>query len=151
MLVADQFFDQTRHFGAGLALHLEHRIGVGGNEPRDENRQRRQRHNDQRNAPVDEQHDSQRAQNRQHAGEQLGKAHQQTVAELLHVGGNAADSIAGAVGIHIFERQNLQLLKRTDTHITHDLKGNAVIDDIHQPLGQRCAGNRGSHRYRNFA
>ena len=38
MLVADQFFDQTRHFGAGLALHLEHRIGVGGNEPRDENR-----------------------------------------------------------------------------------------------------------------
>ena len=151
MLVADQFFDQTRHFGAGLALHLEHRIGVGGNEPRDENRQRRQRHNDQRNAPVDEQHDSQRAQNRQHAGEQLGKAHQQTVAELLHVGGNAADSIAGAVGIHIFERQNLQLAKRTDTHITHDLKGNAVIDDIHQPLGQRCAGNRGSHRYRNFA
>ena len=59
--------------------------------------------------------------------------------------------IAGAVGIHIFERQNLQLAKRTDTHITHDLKGNAVIDDIHQPLGQRCAGNRGSHRYRNFA
>ena len=59
--------------------------------------------------------------------------------------------IAGAVGIHIFERQNFQLLKRTNTHITHDLKGNAVIDDIHQPLGQRCAGNRGSHRYRNFA
>ena len=104
MLIANQLFHQAGHLGAGLALHLEHRIGMGGNEPRHKDGQWRQRHDHQRNAPVNENHHAQRAKNRQHAGKQLGKTHQQTVAELLYIGGDAADSVAGAVGVHIFQR-----------------------------------------------
>ena len=44
---------------------------------------------------------SEEVRNGQNAGEQLGKAHQQAVTELLHIGVDAADGVAGLVGIHI--------------------------------------------------
>ena len=145
MFISDQFFHQAGQLSASLALHLEHRVGVRRNKTRYKNGQRRQRHHDQCNAPVDEQHHAQRAANRQHAGKQLGKAQQQTIAELLHIGGDAADGIAGAVGIHIFQRQLFQLFKRAHAHIAHHVEGNAVVDHIHQPLGNRRAGDRARH------
>ena len=49
------------------------------------------------------------------------------------------------MGVHIFQRQDLKLFKYAHTHIPHDLKGDAVVDNIHQPLGERRAGDRGRH------
>ena len=49
------------------------------------------------------------------------------------------------MGVHIFQWQDLKLLKHAHPHIPHDLKGDAVVDNIHQPLGERRAGDRGSH------
>ena len=145
MLVADQLLHKAGHLGAGLALHPEHRIGVCRNKARHKNGERCQRYDHQRDAPVYIEHDPQGTQNGQHAGKQLGKSHQQAVTELLHIGRDAADRIAGTVGVHIFQWQNLKLLKHAHPHIPHDLKGDSVVDNIHQPLGERRAGNRGSH------
>ena len=101
MLVADQLVHQTGQLGAGLALYAEHIIGMLRNELCHKDGKRGENHNDQGNAPVNGKHKAQSAHNGQNAGEQLGKAHQQAVTELLHIGVDAADGVAGLVGIHI--------------------------------------------------
>ena len=145
MLVADQLIHQACQLGAGLALHLKHRVGVGRNKARHKNRQRRQRHDHQRDAPFNEQHHAQRTADGQDAGKQLGESQQQAVAELLHVGGDAANGIAGAVGVHIFQGQLFQLLKGAHTHIAHNVEGNTVVDHVHQPLRDSRAGYCARH------
>ena len=141
VLVAHQLLHQRGHLGAGLALHLEHRVGALGDEPRHKNGQRRQDHHHQRDAPVDGQHKDQGAQYGQHAGEQLGKAHQQTVRKLLHVGGDAADGVAGAVAVNVGQRQHLHVVKGLHPDVPHHLVGDAVVAQAHGPLGQGGHGD----------
>ena len=63
LLVADQFLHKPGHLGAGFALQLEHRVGVRGNVACHKDGKRRQRHDHQRNAPVDPKHHTQGAGN----------------------------------------------------------------------------------------
>ena len=55
---------------------------------------------------IDRQHENQRAENGDHAGEQLGKAHQQAVGELIDIRNDAADHIAVGVAVDVFQRQH---------------------------------------------
>ena len=139
LLITDHFINQRRLLPPHLGLHPKHVVGPAGNEPGDKQGQRRQHHNRQGDLPADGQHKQQCAQNGYNTGEQLGKAHQQTVRKLIHVRNNPADDAAGGMGVQIAQGQDLQLAKGLLPHIPDDVIGNPVVEHIHQPLGKSGA------------
>ena len=99
LLIADHLVHMRRLLAARLRLKLEHTVRLSGNELCREQRKRRQHHNHQRNLPVDADHKRKCAKNRNHAGEQLRKAHQKAVGKLIHVGNHAADQLTARMRI----------------------------------------------------
>ena len=55
--IADGFIDEARLLATGDGLQPEHGIGSGGDEVRNQQRQGRDAHHHQRNAPMDTQHE----------------------------------------------------------------------------------------------
>ena len=145
LFVADHFVHQRGLLGTRLGLLFEHREGAPRDEVRHEQRKRRQQHHNKCDAHIDRQHENQRAQNRDHAREQLGKAHQQAVGKLIDIRNDAADHLAVGVAVDVFQRQHLNLAESLIAHIADDLIGDLVVDDVHQPLRQRCDGHHNHH------
>lgn len=80
------------------------------------------------------QHEQQGAKNGQDAGEQLSKAHQQTVRKGVHIRHHAADDIAGGVAVQIGQRQGLDFTQRLVAQVTADREGDAVVAHAQKPL-----------------
>ena len=122
----------------GFRLQPKHPVGFSGNKPGNKQRKRGQDHHDERNFPIDRKHKRQRTQYGYNSGEKLGKAHQQSVCKLIDICNDTADDFAAGVSIQIAQRQNLNFSERLVAHIADHVKGDAVVDGIHQPLQQRC-------------
>ena len=145
LLVPQHLVDQGRHLAPGLRLVLEHDIGPSGNEAGHHQRNRRQAHHHRGDQRIDIEHKAQGSQNGHHAGKQLGKSHKQAVGKLVDVGNDPADHVAGGMGVHIPQRQLLQMLKRPGADVLNHPVGNLVVDMVHQPLGRSSGGDHNPH------
>ena len=143
--VTDGFVDQTGLLAPGNGLELEHGIRPGGNEIRHQQRQRRNADHHQGNAPVNADHENKRSQNGHHAGKQLGKAHEQSVGEGVHVSRHPADHVALGLLIEIGKGQHLNMPEGFVPDVPGDAVGHVVVDLIHEPLRQRRHGGANRH------
>ena len=103
LLLADGLVNQCGLFAARGGLQAEHGVGSLGDEVGNQQRQRRNQHDQQRDRRVQRQHEAQRAQNRHDARKQLGEAHQQAVSEGIHVGDHAAHCVARRMRVEVRE------------------------------------------------
>ena len=144
-LAGEHLIDEGGLLAAGFGLQGEHVIGALGDETGHHQRKGRDHHHGGGDHPVDGIHEAQCAKNGQNAAEQLGKAHQKAVGELIHIGDHPADHIAGGVGIQIGQGQMLHVLESIPADIPHGGVGQPVIAQAHQPLGQRREADHQSH------
>ena len=138
LLLADDLVDERGLLAARLRLQAEHGIGAAGDEVGHQQRHRRDQHHHQRDARAERQHEYERAQNRDQAGEQLRKAHEQAVGERVRVGDHPADRVAGGMRVQIRQRQRLNVRKRIAADVLHGQEGDPVVDDVHDPLRGGC-------------
>ena len=142
LLAFDHLVDQRGLFAAHGALALEVAVAALCQKARHHKAQRGDAHHHQRDRHVLPQHEQQGAKNGQDAGEQLGKAHQQTVRKGVHICHHAADDIAGGVAVQIGQRQGLNFAQRLVAQVTADREGDAVVAHAQKPL---CKGGHGSY------
>ena len=136
LLPLDHLVDQGGLLAAHGALALEILVAALGKEACHHQAQRGDADHHQRDGHILTEHEQQGAKDGQHAAEQLGKAHEQTVRKGVHIGDHAADDIAGGVAVQIRERQGLDLTERGVAQVPADREGDAVVADTQQPLGQ---------------
>ena len=79
-------------------------------------------------------HEKQRTQDRHHAGEQLGKAHEQAISKGVHIRNDPADNIPLGMGIQIAQGQLLDMHKGLVADVPGDAEGHPVIQLTHEPL-----------------
>ena len=122
---------------------------AAGDQVGNQQRNRRDQHDDQRDGGTQREHENQRAGDGHHAGKQLGEAHEQTIRKGIDVGNHAADDIAGGMRIEILERQLLDAGERIAADIAHGGIGDAVIEFALQPLRRggddHAYGDDGKH------
>ena len=83
---------------------------------------------------MNRQHEQQRAENRQDAGEQLCKAHEQTVRELIDVGDHAADRNAGRLPVEVGEGKLLDAADCPVPDVLDNLICDFIVRHTHDPL-----------------
>ena len=105
-----------------------------GDEGGHHHAQRRDQHDHGGDGAVEHQHEDECAQNGQHAGEQLGEAHEQAVGELIHIRHHAAEQVAGGVLIQLGQGHSLELLHGVPAQVAGDAEGHVVIAHAQQPL-----------------
>ena len=69
-------------------------------------------------------------------GKQLGKAQQQAVGQLIHVGDYPLHQVAGAVAVQVRQGQLLDLPDGFAADVPHRPVGQLVIDQVHGPGGK---------------
>ena len=129
-----------------LGLEPEHIVGVLGDKRRHHQGNRGDHHHHGGDAHVDAEHKAQGAHNGDHPGKQLGKAHEQAVGKLVHIGDHPADHLPGRVGVHIVQGQHLQLAEGGAADIPHHPVGDPVVEQVHDPL----AYSRHCHHHAHF-
>ena len=75
LLIGDDLVDQRGLLRLGRALFDEHRVRMLGDKLRHKERQRREHHDEERDAPIEHDHERKRAEDRDDAGEKLREAH----------------------------------------------------------------------------
>ena len=83
---------------------------------------------------MDGEHETQRSEDGNHAGEKLRKAHDEAVGELIDIGNDLAYHLAVWVRVHILERELFQFFKGRRSNILHHMVHNPVVADVHHPL-----------------
>ena len=136
LLVADHFIDQSGLLASRFGLGLEHAEGPFCDKRGHKQGNRCYHQHDNRDADVDRKHEADRSQNRNHTGKELRKAHQQTVRKLIDVRDDTTDDLTVGMSVNVFEGQNLYLFKRLVSNIPHDLIGQFIVADVHNPLCQ---------------
>ena len=99
LVIRDHLVDKRGLLASYLGLELEHRIGLLCDKRRNEERERCHEYNDERDHGADDKHKHQRAENCHNSAKELGKAHQETVRELIRVGYQSADDVTRAVRV----------------------------------------------------
>ena len=127
LLISDHLVDDAGLLTTGGGLLLEHGVGLAGDKARNEQRHRRDDHNDERDNRIHPQHEQQRADNGEHAREELREAHEQAVSKLVDIRDHAADDLAVAVRIDIAQGKDLQPRKGIAADIAHGAVGDAVV------------------------
>ena len=90
-------------------------------------------------------HEHQGAQDGHDAGKQLGKAHEQTICEGVHIRNHPADKIALGVLVNIGNRQHLDVPEGFIADIPGHLEGHPVAQLTHHPLTQAADGGTENH------
>ena len=132
----DLFVDHGRLFAADTVLGLEILEGMTGNKAGHKQAEGGQDDHHQGDQPVDGKHERQRADDGEHPGKQLGKAHQQAVAECIHVRDHPADQVAGGMAVQIFQGQPLDFFDGRVAQLSGDAEHDPVVAQAHQPLHQ---------------
>ncbi len=148
LLPLDHLVDQRSLLAAHLALALEVAVAALCKKAGDYKAQRGDADHHQRDGNILPEHEQQGAKDGQKAGEQLGKAHQQTIGKGVHVCDHPAHDITGGVAVQIGQRQRLDLAQRFVAQIMTDREGDAVVADAQQPLCDRCR-KRSEHDLHN--
>ena len=143
LLVSNHLFHKAGLLPTHLGLQPEHIIRALGDESRHQQGHRRDDHHHRSDDHIDAEHEDQRAQDGDNPGEQLGKAHEQAVGELVHIGNDPADHLPGGTGVDVFQGQDLELAEGLVADVPHHPVGDAVVDQVHHPLGQ--GGNAHHH------
>ena len=144
LLPVDHLVEEGRLLAARLRLLAEHIISARGDEFCRKEGQRRQHDDDERDLPVQIEHDAECAEDREHTRKQLCEAHEQAVGKLVDIGDHAADDVAGGMAVEVGKRQLLQVGERLGAGIARDAEDDAVIDHIHHPL--RRGAQQREHR-----
>ena len=147
LLVADHFLYQRRLFPSRLRLCPKHHKCLPGDKSRHQEGKRCDQYYHARDAHIDTEHKAQRAEDRDNTCKELRKSHQQAVRKLVHVRDHPAHHFPVGVFVNIFQRQDLDALKRLVPDILHDTVSHLVVTDIHDPLG-RC---RDSDHHRHLS
>ena len=144
LFVSDDFIDIRGLLSSDLSLRGEEIVRTACNEARYKKGERRDQDDDESDLPVDHEHKGKRSKDGDHAREQLRKAHQQTVGELVGIRDDAADDIAVRIRVAIGNGELLQFAESGAAKIAHDTEGDLVIDYALNPLDQRGenSGNR---------
>ena len=149
LLALDHLVDQRGLLAADGALALEVAVAALCQKARHHKAQRGDAHHHQRDGHILPQHEQQGAKDGQNAGEQLGKAHQQSVRKGVHICHHAADDIAGGVAVQIGQRQGLDLAQRLVAQVAADRKGDAVVAHAQKPLRKGGYGCHHQNAHRN--
>ena len=142
-LVADVLLDIGGDVSLQELLFGEALVSQLADERREEERQRGEHEHDDRDAPVDREHENQRADDGDDAGEQLQTNLRQTVADRVDVVDDAADQVAVRVGVDIGKRYGVELAEHVASQVAHDAEADDVDEIIHQPLTGGNADDRG--------
>ena len=147
-MTADQLVHKGGLLGADTGLLGKQHAGAPRHKGRNKQRQRRYQHNPRRHKRIDGQHEHQRSEYGQDAGEQLGKPDEQSVRDLIRIGYDTADNIPHRTAVEIGQRKPLQMDKGILPQAAHHTERNMVVDDVHQPLAHRRHQNddTGSHQ-----
>ncbi len=141
---AQGFVDESRLLPPDGSLVLEQPIGPAGNEPGHQEADRSQHHDHERNFHMGGKHKVQGEHNGHQAGKQLGKAQEQPVADLVHIGNDPLDQISGAVAVQEGQGQLLNLPDGPAPDIPYRIEGQLVVDQVHGPGSQ--AGQDDQHQ-----
>ena len=141
LLSLDHLVDEGGLLAPHRALAVEVAVGVVGDEARHHQAERGDEDHHQRDEHVLPEHEQQGAHNGQHAGEQLGEAHQQPVREGVHVGHHPADDVPGGVAVQVGKGQGLDLVDGVVAQVPRDREGDLVVAHAEHPLGQRGQGH----------
>ena len=135
--IADRLVDERRLFGAHFRLALEGLVSARGDEPRREERERRDEHDDKRNFPTQDKEDDEHAENGDDARKELGKSEQKSVGELFRIGEHDARDLAVGMRVKELQGQALKLAERVHAHAGEQMIDNAVIDETHEVLRRK--------------
>ena len=148
----DHLVNEGGLLAARAGLQSEHLERAPGDEGGHHQAQRRDHHHRRRDDGIDREHEKQGAHDGlaaacwahdgQNACEQLRKAHQQAVRELVHIRDDAADNIARGLLVQIGQGQALDMSEGVSADVAHGAVGQAVIAQAHQPLGQSRQGHQ---------
>ena len=142
LLIRYGLVDLRRLLAPRLCLRDEHGVRAPGDKARDKKGERGQTDDDQRDLPVDRQHEDQRTEDRQDTGEKGGEAEEKSVGKLLDVGGDPTDRVTVRVRVEIGERETLDLRERRVPHILRNRKRDAVVERGKEPVGNARCGNQ---------
>ena len=107
LLVVDGLVDMRAEFALDFGLHGEILVCALDDKRSDKNGERRYQYDDHGNKDVDGQHESQRTQNGNDAGEKLRQSLGQAIADLRNIVDHAADDVAVCVGVDIAQRNGI--------------------------------------------
>ena len=136
LFIAHGFVDESGLFPPDGGLFLEQPVGPVGDEPGHQKADRGQHHHHQGNLPVGGKHEVQGQYNGHQTGEQLGKAQEQPVRDLVHIGDHPLDQVPGAVAVQEGKGQLLDLPDGPAPDIPDGVEGQFVVDQVHGPGGQ---------------
>ena len=110
-------------------------------EARDEEQQeRRRRDRDEREVPVEPEHDGEHADDRQQVDEDAERSGRGEVLDRLHVGGDGGEKRADLVGVVVAEREALQVLVDPHAQVVRDALADAlgvVVLDVARERAER--------------
>ena len=142
LAVSDHFVNQTGLFASNLGLRAEQMVGLPGDELRKKQRGRRQNDNHERDDRALNQHADKRSDNRHDARKELGKSHQQSVGELIHIGNHAAHKVAVVTRVDVGNRHAGNLGEQFLTNLAHNPEGDGVVNRCRNPGRHGSDGNQ---------
>ena len=138
-LLAHVLLDMTTELPLDALLCCKALVGKLGDGAGCKNGKRRDEHHHERHDQVDGEHKRERANDGDNAGKELGKALQQTVADLVDVVDHATHKVAVGMAVDKTERHAAELIARLHAHVAHRFVGQAVDAVALQPLEGRCS------------
>ena len=118
-------------------------VGLFGNEGGHQQTERGQADYQQGDKGADPEHENQCTQDGKHPAEQLSKAQQKAVRQLVHIRNHPADDTAHAVGVQVAEGHDLDFIHGLVPQVTAYMVGDLVIAPVHEPLGH-CRNQDGN-------
>ena len=135
----DVLLGDGRDVGHLLLDVAQHRVGDARVAVREDDDQGRDRGRDERELPVDEEHDHRRADDRQHVLEEEDEAVAEEEADGLQVDGRAGEQLARLVPVVEAEREPEQLRVERVPHVVLDAERLAARDQA-APGHEQCPG-----------
>ena len=142
---AHHFVDQGGLAAPNGGLLAEHMVGMGGDKLGGEETDGGQHHDHQGDFHVLGEHDVQSHQDGDDAGKQLGKAQQQAVRDLVHIGNDPLHQVADALAVQIGQGEHLDLADGLGPDIPDGAVGQPVVDEVHNQGGQAGQGHQGDN------
>lgn len=146
----EHFFAVSAQFALSVRLFAEHRIGMFGDESRDEERERRYNHDYESDRPMYREHYPQSTYDGERSRQQLREALQDTVGYLFDVVAHAGDQIAVRVRIDIGKRQSAYMSEQLLAHFVDGDESEFVGGKGQRPLEDRADGYRHSEQYHKY-
>ena len=143
LLIIDGLVDMCAEPALNFGLHGEILVRALDDKRSDKNGERRYQNDDDRNDYIDREHEAQRAKNRDDAGEKLGQALGQAIADLRNVVDHPADDVTVCVGIDIAQGNSVQFGDGGPAEIPRRILYDDAGENRSEPL-EGCADKQGN-------